>query len=284
LPNEFQYKLSTIFDGIDTTLWRPARVMGSGDSAPRVVGGRAIPEGARIVTYVSRGFESMRGFDIFMRVAKRIYEGRSNVVFVCVGSDRVCYGGDTNHIEEKSFRHHVLAQDKYDLDRFVFTGQVTPTELARILNLSDLHIYLTVPFVLSWSMMNALACGCTVLASATPPVMEMIDHEKNGLLADFFDVDRFTDLGLEVLDDPPSYRRLGEAGAAMIRERYSVDVCLPRMVELYQRAANEHRSSIETADGGAGGIGNGGVGEDINLASAALIPVRKESAPAPRQT
>jgi glycosyltransferase involved in cell wall biosynthesis len=249
LPREYQYKLSTIFDGIDTTLWRPngtAHGASSGTLTDRTVGRRTIPAGMRIVTYVSRGFESMRGFDIFMRVAKRIYERRGDVVFVCVGSDRVCYGGDTNHIEEKSFRHHVLAQEKYDLDRFIFTGQVAPAELARIFNTSDLHIYLTVPFVLSWSMMNALACGCTVLASATPPVMEMIEHERNGLLADFFDVDRFVELALAVLDDPAAYRRLGQAGAAMIRERYSVDVCLPRMVELYQRAAREHRKASES--------------------------------------
>lgn len=239
-PSEYQYKLSTIFDGIDTALWRRAELPAG---QPRVVAGRTIPPETRIVTYVARGFESMRGFDIFMRVAKRIYEQRRDVVFVCVGSDRVCYGGDTNHIEEKSFRHHVLAQDKYDLDRFIFTGQVPPAELARIFKLSDLHIYLTVPFVLSWSMMNALACGCTVLASSTPPVVEMIEHERNGLLADFYDMDRFVELALAVLRDPQSYQTLGVAGAAMIRERYSVEVCLPQMLALYQRAGTVHEKS-----------------------------------------
>jgi len=120
---------------------------------------------------------------------------------------------------------------------------VPPAELARIFNLSDLHIYLTVPFVLSWSMMNALACGCTVLASATPPVVEMIDDERNGLLADFYDVDRFVELALAVLKDPGAYRALGVAGAAMIRERYSVEVCLPQMLTLYQRAGTVHEKS-----------------------------------------
>jgi glycosyltransferase involved in cell wall biosynthesis len=239
-PREYQNKLSTIFDGIDVTLWRRNELAAG---QPRVVAGRTIPPESRIVTYVARGFESMRGFDIFMRVAKRIYQERHDVIFVCVGSDRVCYGGDTNHIEEASFRHHVLAQDKYDLDRFIFTGQVLPAELARIFSLSDLHIYLTVPFVLSWSMMNALACGCTVLASATPPVLEMIEHEQNGLVADFYDVDRFVKLALDVLNDPAAYRRLGDAGAAMISERYSVEVCLPKMLELYQRAGTVHDQS-----------------------------------------
>lgn len=177
----------------------------------------------------------MRGFDIFMRVAKRICEARSDVLFVCVGSDRICYGGDLEHLKGQTYREHILAQDDYDPNRFLFTGMASPAELADILNLSDLHIYLTAPFVLSWSMMNALACGCTVLGSDTPPVREMIEDGKNGLLADFFDVDRFTELALRVLDDPQAYRPLGQAGEEMIRRDYSLEKTLPRMLDLYNR-------------------------------------------------
>lgn len=237
-PAEYQGKLETIFDGIDTALWRRLPPEERGE---RQVAGRAIPTDTRIVTYVSRGFESMRGFDIFMKVAKRICDARSDVVFVCVGSDRICYGGDEKHIAKKTFREHVLAQDDYDLSRFIFTGRVPRQELARILNLSDLHIYLTVPFVLSWSLMDALACGATVLASGTPPVREMIRHERNGLLADFYDVEGFTKQALAVLDDPAAYRPLGEAGTAMIEERYSLERTLPRMLEMYRRVVRGER-------------------------------------------
>ena len=160
----------------------------------------------RIVTYVSRGFESMRGFDIFMKVAKRIYQQYPDVVFFVVGSDRICYGGDEKHIRHKTFREHVLAQDDYDLSKFVFTGMVPPPDAGRLLSLSDLHIYLTVPFVLSWSLLNALACGCTVLASDTAPVREVIRDGSNGLLADFFDIDGLADKAVAVLRDPPAYR------------------------------------------------------------------------------
>ena len=236
-PNEYQYKLETIFDGIDTEVWHRK------SDVPRRVGNVEIPPDTRIVTYVSRGFESMRGFDIFMKAAKGIYERYPNVVFVCVGTDRVCYGGDLNRIPEKSFREHVLKSDHYDLSKFIFTGRVPPLELVNLLSLSDLHIYLTVPFVLSWSMMDALACGCTVLASDTAPVQEMIQHEKNGLLAGFYDVDRFIELGVSVLKDPAAYRPLGEAGAEMIREHYSLEVCLPRMLDLYQRTLNASNAS-----------------------------------------
>lgn len=231
-PAAYQAKLSTIFDGIDTTFWRRDE---SVRDAPLAVGKYTIPEDAKVVTYVSRGFESMRGFDIFMKVAKRIVEARSDAVVVCVGSDRICYGGDTNYIQERSFREHVLAQDEYDLSRILFTGTVPTNDLVKLLSRSDLHVYLTVPFVLSWSMMDALACGCTVLASATPPVEEMIADGQNGLLAPFYDVDRFVERALAVLDDPAAHRHLGQNGAAMIAERYSLEKMLPQMLDLYQR-------------------------------------------------
>lgn len=152
-PVEYQPKIDAIFDGIDTNVWHRRKV-------PRQIGDRVIPPGTRIVTYVSRGFESMRGFDVFMKVAKRICDARKDVVFVCVGSDRVCYGGDMQRISDaESYRDHILKQDNYDLSRFIFTGRVEPNQLADIISMGDLHIYLTVPFVLSWSLMNSLACA-----------------------------------------------------------------------------------------------------------------------------
>ncbi len=172
--------------------------------------GRTIAPSTRIVTYVSRGFESMRGFDIFMHAAKRVYREFPDVLFVVVGSDRICYGGDLKYIRHPTFREHVMAQDDYDPSKFVFTGQVSPVELVDLLSLSDLHIYLTVPFVLSWSLLNALACGCTVLASNTAPVVEVVTDGVNGLLADFFDVEGLAEKALAVLRDPPAYRELGE--------------------------------------------------------------------------
>jgi len=176
----------------------------------------------------------MRGFDVFMKVAKRIYQQMPNVLFVVVGADQVFYGGDLNHIREKTFREHVLKQDDYNLSKFLFTGTLQPAQLARLFSLSDLHIYLTVPFVLSWSLFDALACGCTVVASNTEPVREVIAHDQNGLLADFYDVDRLAELSLQVLHDPEGHRHLGERGAALVREKYALSETLPQMVKFYQ--------------------------------------------------
>jgi glycosyltransferase involved in cell wall biosynthesis len=235
-PEIFRPKIRTIFDGVDTRFWQPL------PSAPRRIAGRDIPPDLRVVTYVSRGMESMRGFDIFMKAAKRLGQRRRDVLFVVVGQDRICYGGDQDVTGSASFKDWVLASDQYDLSRFFFTGLLPPAELAQLFSISDLHIYLTTPFVLSWSLMNALACGVTVLASNTAPVQEMIVGGENGMLVDFFDVDAIAATADRVLDAPQNFRELGQAGMRTIRERYSLEVCLPQMLSLYEEAVSVNGS------------------------------------------
>lgn len=231
-PATSRDKIQIIFDGIDTELWRPL------PAGPRRVGDRQFPDDIKIVTYVSRGMESMRGFDIFMKVAKRLCDERQDCIFLIAGEDRICYGGDEQLIGRKSFKDWVLAQDNYDLARFIFLGRVPPAQLVQLFGVSDLHIYLTVPFVLSWSLMDALACGATVLASDTAPVREMITAGQTGLLTDFFDVDGWVRVAHRVLEHPAEFEPLGQAGLNLIRERYSLEICLPRMLELYEQAMN----------------------------------------------
>ncbi len=230
-PAELRHKIAVIVDGIETEVFRRRA------NVRRQVTDCDIAPSTRIVTYVSRGFESIRGFDIFMRAAKRIYQQFPDVVFVVVGSDRICYGGDEKHIKHKTFREHALAQDDYDLSKFLFTGMVPVNTLVDILSLSDLHIYVTVPFVLSWSLLNALACGCTVLASDTVPVREVIRDGSNGLLVDFFDVEGLAEKAVAVLRDPQAYRGLGERGIELVHERYALDVTLPKLINWFERSA-----------------------------------------------
>jgi glycosyltransferase involved in cell wall biosynthesis len=229
-PAEYQPKLTTVFDGVDTGLWKPQ------PGLPRRVAGRDVPAGMKLVTYATRGMESMRGFDIFMRAAQRVADRRSDVLFAVVGQDRVCYGGDDKHTGGKTFKEWVLSRGDYDLSRFVFPGLLPPAELARLFCVTDLHVYLTVPFVLSWSLFNALACGAPVLCSDTAPVRELVTDGVTGLLRPFFDVDGFAEAIDRVLDDPAAVRPLGAAGAELVRERYSLKVCLPKFEELILRA------------------------------------------------
>lgn len=234
-PDEYQPKLRVLFDSIDRTIYH-----GHGDTlrhaGQRTIAGVDVPAGMKVITYVSRGFESMRGFDLFMKIAKRLCDRRSDVIFLVVGDDRIAYGGDANHLGGKTFKQWVLAQDNYDLNRIKFLGTIPPTTLAPMLAASDLHIYLTVPFVLSWSMVNAMSCGAVVLGSRTPPVEEMITDGQNGLLADFFDVDEFVTKAEAVLDDPAAHRPLGQAAERLVAEKYSLDVVLPQMQAMYEDA------------------------------------------------
>ena len=149
-PRRFHSKIEVHFDGIETELYHPG-------PAPRRIGETVIPAGTRVVTFVSRGLESIRGFDLFMKVAHRIAQTRTDVVFVVVGGEEIHYGWDKLHTGSPSFKQWVLSQDSYDLSRFIFLGRILPEQLADILRISDLHIYLTAPFVLSWSLLDAMA-------------------------------------------------------------------------------------------------------------------------------
>ena len=230
-PEAYKPKLRVLHDGIDTEFWsrRPP--------AGRTLGSLELGPDTRLVTYVSRGLESMRGFDVFMRAAKRVCDEYDDVRIVVVGDDRVAYGGDLAHTGGKSFKQWVLERDDYDLDRILFAGRVAPTVLAQLLSLSDVHVYLTVPFVLSWSLLNAMACECVVVGSDTAPVREFVRDGETGLLADFFDADGIAERVLGVLRDPGAHRRLGEAARAEVERRVGMEAVMPQMLDFYEKVA-----------------------------------------------
>jgi glycosyltransferase involved in cell wall biosynthesis len=241
-PEKYHPKIDTIFDGVERSYYH-----GHNESLRPPVASRGqrnilgvnVPPTTRVVTYVSRGFESMRCFDLFMRTAKRIYQRFPDVLFFVIGADRVAYGGDETFLPPNvTFKQWTLSQDTYDLSKFHFPGTIPPQQLSQLLASSDLHIYLTVPFVLSWSMMDAMSCGAVVLASDTAPVREMIRHEQTGLLANLFDPEALAAQALRVLQSPDAFRPVGRAAEHFIEQNYSVQAILPKMLNLYTRAAN----------------------------------------------
>ncbi len=231
-PERFHSKIEVYFDGIDTALYSPG-------PAPRQIGTRSISSGTKVVTFASRGLESIRGFDIFMNVARRICKARSDVIFVVAGGEEIHYGWDKLHTGNPSFKDWVLQGQGDDLDRFIFTGRVLPEHLASIFRLSDLHIYLTAPFVLSWSLIDAMASGCVVLAADVPPVREVVVPGQNGLIEPLFDVDALTETALRVLEDPAAFKPLGVAARTTVEEKYSVDVCIPPLARFLERVAGQ---------------------------------------------
>ena len=231
LPQVYRSKIRVIADGVDTDFWHRQSV------PERRLGRLRFKRDTRIVTYAARGLESARGFDIFLRVAKKIYEAEPKVVFLVVGNALVYYGHDLEYIREKSFARHAWNQEEYDLRRFRFLGQVSRRTLARIFCLSDLHINLTIPCGAGWSLLEALASECTVLGSDTGPMKEIIRDNQNGLLCDFFDVDGLARRALEVLKDPAAYRVLGRAARNRIQEKHSLPVIMPRTALFYEEVA-----------------------------------------------
>jgi glycosyltransferase involved in cell wall biosynthesis len=190
-----------------------------------------------VVTFASRGLESIRGFDLFMKVARRICEARSDVIFVIAGGEDIHYGWDKLHTGAPSFKEWVLSGQAVDPDRFIFSGRILPEQLASIMRMSDLHVYLTAPFVLSWSLLDAMASGCVVLASDVPPVREVIEPGQNGLIEPLFDIDRLTETALRVLDDPAAFAPLGRAARETIIQNYHLDRCVPPLGDFFERVA-----------------------------------------------
>jgi glycosyltransferase involved in cell wall biosynthesis len=228
-PEEWHHKFNVIFDGIDCDFFQPRSV-----ARPVEFKGLTIGPDTKVVTYVSRGLESVRGFDVFMKAAKKIAQQVPDVLFLIAGEERTNYGHELHHIGQQSFKQWVLSQDDYDLSKFQFLGLIPPQELATLFNLSDLHIYLTVPYVVSWSLVQAMASGCTIVGSATAPVQELIDDGTHGRLADFYDVDGLVERAVRVLRDPAGHRPLGLAARTRVMEEYEKGRCINDLVQMFQ--------------------------------------------------
>ena len=257
MPEAYRQKVEAIHDGIDTELFkrrdcglgiadrglalhpRPLPgVPGRGGDGQRVLpDGTVVPAGTRIVTYVTRGFEMARGFDVFMAAAKRIYDQFPDVVFAVAGGDQIWYGAAAQRGGHRTFRERVLAARDYDLSKFRFLGVVPEEALVGLYSVSDLHVYLTIPYFTSWSPLEAMSCACVMIASDTPCVREYLRHGENGLLCDFFDAEGLARLAVDVLKDPAAYRHLGEAARRTIERTYSVDVTLPRIKAMFESVA-----------------------------------------------
>ncbi len=233
-PERFQSKIEVHFDGLDTDLYRPRSPR---PDLAELLGGNALSPDTRLVTYVARGLESIRGFDLFLRVAGRIACERPDTVFAVVGGDENYYGWDQQFAAPGTFRQWAMSRCDPGPARLVFLGQIEPEPLAHVLARSDLHLYLSVPFVASWSLFNALACGVVVLASDVEPVREAVEPGITGLVEPLFDVDRLTETALRVLKDPGTYRPLGEAARQLVLERYSLDVAVPALKAYFERRA-----------------------------------------------
>ena len=225
-PNEYHEKIHVIHEGIDTERVHPD------SSAILEVDGRQLTKDMEVITYTARGLEPYRGFHIFMKAAEEILKRRPHCHIVITGGDEARYGKKLPG--NQSWRSKLLKEVKLDMDRVHFMGYVPYETHLKILQVSSAHIYLTVPFVLSWSMLEAMSTECVIIGSKTPPVEEFIEDKHNGLLVDFFSPKEIADRIDEVLEHPERMHHLGEAARKDIVEYYDIKKTLAEYQRLWK--------------------------------------------------
>ena len=228
-PTPYHNKIKVIHDGINTS-----RIGPNSDAQFRLPNGNDLTRADEVLTYVSRNLEPYRGFHSFMRALPEVLKMRPNAQVVIVGGDDVSYGGRPK--KGGSWRQAMLAEVGPLPDRVHFTGRIPYDTYLRLLQVSSVHLYLTYPFVLSWSMLEAMAAGAFVLGSNTPPVTEVIEDGKNGWLVDFFDKDliaKRVSQALEVRDEQQQLRR---AARQTVVSRYDLAACLSAQKALIESA------------------------------------------------
>lgn len=229
-PAPFQPRISVAFDGIDTDAAAP-------DAAARfrLPDGRVLAPGDEVVTYVARSLEPYRGFPSFMRALPEILRRRPRAVAVVVGGDDISYGRPPS--EGGTWRERLAAETAVDPARVFFPGRIPRADYLRLLQVSAAHVYLTVPFVLSWSMLEAMAAGCVVIGSATPPVQEVIEDGRNGFLVDFFSPAAIAERVVAVLAQGTALQPVRQAARWTAISRYGLERCVPRQLALLAAVA-----------------------------------------------
>ena len=200
--------------------------------------GTVISNNTPLVTFVNRVIEPYRGCHTFIRSIPTLQSLHSKAEIVIIG-DAIGKGyGPTPEAGTWKDRFMQEIKGSYDPTKVHFVGCMDRSNYLKILQSSWVHVYLTIPFVVSWSLLEAMSCSCSVVGSATAPVQEIIQHNRNGLLTDFFDPNSLAQTVCSLLEDRSLAQRLGHAARATIEEKYSLKTCLPRQLALIELVAN----------------------------------------------
>lgn len=233
-PDYLQPKLTVLHEGIRTDLVKP-------DPAARfpIPGtGITLKPGDEALTFVNRNLEPYRGYHTFMRALPAILAARPNAHALIVGSDGVSYGAAAP--QGQTWKEIFLAEvrDRLPMERVHFLGRVAYEQFVSLMQVSAAHVYLTYPFVLSWSMMEAMSAGAPLIASSTAPVTEMIEDGRTGLLFDFFSPAELAERTIEVLANPRRYDAMREAARAHMVANYDLKTrCLPAWLDVVRDTA-----------------------------------------------
>ena len=206
------------------------------------IGGVAVKASEKLISYVARDLEPYRGFHIFMRAIPALLKGRPDAQIMLVGADGVSYGTPP---QKGTWRERLMAELGKQIDpaRVHFTGRLPYTEYIRMLQRSDAHVYLTYPFVASWSLREAMACGCAIVASDTAPVQEFITHGETGVLTPFHDSKALAACILTVLDGGPAVKKMRQAARRYAETHLRMDVYLKNFEALIAKVIRDHAAA-----------------------------------------
>jgi glycosyltransferase involved in cell wall biosynthesis len=222
-PAEFQEKIRVAHEGVDLQRLRPEEA-----AQFTLPGGRDLSRRDEVVTYTSRNLEPLRGYHVFLRAIPEILKARPNAHVVIAGGDKQSY----SHLPpaNKTWKTFYLDEvmPRLDFSRVHFVDRLPYDAYVRLLQVSSAHVYLTYPFVLSWSLIESMAVGCGIVASDTAPVREAISHRSNGILVPFDDSEALADAVVESLADRGGQNARGRAARETARERYDRTACVQK--------------------------------------------------------
>lgn len=235
-PEPFRSDISVIHDGIDTELVKP-----NPDAVLKISDDLSLTRDDEVITFINRNLEPYRGYHAFMRALPKLLKARPNAQVVLLGGDEVSYGskppaGKTwKQIYIDEVRDQISDED---WARVHYLGRVPYDTFLAMMQVSRLHIYLTYPFVLSWSLLEAMSAEAAILASDTAPVLEAIRDDETGMLTDFFDGDALVEKANALLEDPDKRARLGKAAREFVLKTYDLKAhCLPTQLEWVAKLA-----------------------------------------------
>jgi glycosyltransferase involved in cell wall biosynthesis len=215
-PTAYHDKMHVIHEGIDTEVMRPDPL-----ATFTLPDGTVLRVGDPVVTYVARNLEPYRGFHVFMRALPAILARHPGCRILIAGGDGVSYGSAPK--DAPNWRTRMLSEVTLDPRRVHFLGQLPYARYRSMLQVSAAHVYLTYPFVLSWSMLEAMACGCLLIASNSAPVREVIRHGENGYLVEFFDGASLSERVLDALRGDTNAGALRQRAVTTVRQSYAAD-------------------------------------------------------------
>ncbi|MBU6292639.1 MAG: glycosyltransferase family 4 protein [Burkholderiales bacterium] len=236
-PTPFRDRITVVHDGIDTDAVQPNSAVSLSLSD-----GLSLSRNDEVVTFVNRNLEPYRGYHIFMRALPQLLRQRPQAHILIVGGDSVSYGarpaGDSTW--KTIFANEVRPQiSDADWARVHFLGNLPYQQFIPLLQLSTVHVYLTYPFVLSWSLLEAMSAGCAIVASDTAPLREAIEHDKTGCLVNFFDAPQLAGQVSALLADTKTRKSLGENARAFARAHYDLNSqCLPKQIAWVEQLQN----------------------------------------------